>query len=360
MTTDERLNLWQYTELTRLGKNSYLVRNNLSGRLMVKCVCSGESFSVYERLSKIKNPYLMKIFDAVVEDGKCVSLCKFIDGVTLEKAVNERGVYSEAEVRNITAQLCDGLIKLHSMGIIHRDINPSNVMLDRNGIVKIIDYDIVRTVKNDKSSDTQILGTPGYAAPEQFGFTQTDARADIYSCGVLMNFLLTGEIPKDRLYAGNLTNVILKCTEMDAENRFRSMYEFQQIVLGNKVIYNPDKKTPKTYIDYRKLPGFRSGRIFPKVLTVALMVFYFIMLSAYVNYTVQLFDRIPYPRRHTVTGISLFVLASLIPYCLIGDIGRISRRISPKNPLRARFWMRVIGAVSLAAGVILFLNFPMI
>lgn len=363
MTCDERLDLWQYTELQPLSKKATLVRNNNDGRLMVKCVANAESFSVFEALCGIQNPNLMRVFDTVVSDGQCISLCEYVEGVTLEKAVEMRKIYSEYDAKNIIAQLCDGLTVLHGKGIIHRDINPSNVMLDNRGIVRIIDYDIMRTVKNGQNTDTQVLGTPGYAAPEQFGFTQTDERADIYSCGVLMNYLLTGFIPNEKLYFGNLTPVINKCIEMDADNRFSSAYELKKALLGKQADLSGNKKKGKkgkVYINYSKLPGFRSGKISAKFFTVLLMTVYFVTLVAYVNYTAHWWQDLHYPVRHYLTGLLFFVLISALPYICLGDVGRLSRKINPNNPSNGKKLLKLIGWLSLIAGFALFIYIPQI
>lgn len=359
MTTDERLNLWQYTELQPLSKKAALVRNNINGQLMVKCVTNEAGFPVFDKLRGIQRPNLMRVYDTVISDGKCISLCEYIEGITLEKAVESKKIYSEDDAKNIIAQLCDGLTALHGNSIIHRDINPSNVMLDKNGIVKIIDYDIMRTVKNGRNTDTQVLGTPGYAAPEQFGFTQTDGRADIYSCGVLMNFLMTGFIPNEKLYLGNLTPIIKKCTEMDADNRFSSAYELKKALLGKRADIKGNKKE-KVYINYSKLPGFRSRKTSAKFFTVLLMIIYFVTLVAYINYTFHWFGNLYYPLRHYMTGLDLFILLSALPYFCLGDVGRLSRKINRNNPAKGKKLLKLIGWLSLIAGLMLLFYIPKI
>lgn len=81
-------------------------------------------------------------------------------------------------------QLCKGLKNLHQRDIIHRDINLNNIMLTNDGVVKLVDFDTVRIFKYDQNFDTTYLGTKGFAPPEQYGFSQTDARTDIYALGM--------------------------------------------------------------------------------------------------------------------------------------------------------------------------------
>ena len=106
------------------------------------------------------------------------------------------------EARRITKELCQGLWVLHSMGAVHRDIKPENVIL-RGSEAVLIDFDASRLYKDESDGDTRILGTTGYAAPEQYGITQSDQRADIYSLGVLLNIMITGEHPSKKLASGS-------------------------------------------------------------------------------------------------------------------------------------------------------------
>ena len=107
--------------------------------------------------------------------------------------------------------LIAGLGALHRCSLVHRDINANNILITTDGNVKIIDYGIVRLFDKSKSTDTVILGTPGYAAPEQFGFTQSDSRTDIYALGVLMNVMMTGRLPSEDTARGGISRIIEKC-----------------------------------------------------------------------------------------------------------------------------------------------------
>ena len=126
------------------------------------------------------------------------------------------------EARGITMQLCNALWVLHSLGAVHRDIKPENVII-RGSQAVLIDFDASRIFKGGISHDTQILGTTGYAAPEQYGITQTDQRADIYSLGVLLNIMLTGKHPSRELASGRLGRIVQKCTMVNPEKRYKNV-----------------------------------------------------------------------------------------------------------------------------------------
>ena len=108
------------------------------------------------------------------------------------------------------------------MGAVHRDIKPENVII-RGSEAILIDFDASRIFKSGINQDTQILGTTGYAAPEQYGITQTDERADIYSLGVLLNIMLTGKHPSKELAIGRLGHIVQKCTMVNPKKRYKSV-----------------------------------------------------------------------------------------------------------------------------------------
>ena len=116
--------------------------------------------------------------------------------------------------------MCDGLKELHEHNIIHRDIKPSNLIL-QSGKIRLIDFDAARIFKEGKAEDTKLLGTKGYAPPEQYGSGQTDQRSDIYSLGVTMKNLLGSNCK------GHLKKILDKCTAYDPKNRFQNVDELK-------------------------------------------------------------------------------------------------------------------------------------
>lgn len=126
-------------------------KNIYTGQLLLRRIYPPDSLVILRRLSRIHSPNLMAIYDAEIIGNVCVALCEFISGITLEESVRQRGLYNEYAAAKIAAAICAGLSALHSAGIIHRDINPSNVMLDQSGCVKIIDYDIARIANPEKT-----------------------------------------------------------------------------------------------------------------------------------------------------------------------------------------------------------------
>lgn len=176
---------------------------------------------VYRKLVGISCPNLPQIMETAERDGMVAVLEEYIQGDSLSYLL-EGALFSPAEARKITMQLCNALWVLHQLGAVHRDIKPENVII-RGSEAILIDFDASRIFKSDTNQDTQILGTTGYAAPEQYGIAQTDERADIYSLGVLLNIMLTGKHPSKELASGRLGRIVQKCTMVNPEKRYKSV-----------------------------------------------------------------------------------------------------------------------------------------
>ena len=131
--------------------------------------------------------------------------------------------------KTIAVQICDALIFLHSMGIVHRDIKPENIIVKDDGTAVLIDFSIARLM-NNHDKDTQALGTPGYAAPEQFGISQSGSTTDIYSLGILLNIMLTGVHPSVDLPKGLLRHIIKKCTNVQISKRYSNAKKLKRAI----------------------------------------------------------------------------------------------------------------------------------
>ena len=185
---------------------------------------------IYRTLKDLDNEHVPKIYRLFERAGKLIVIEEHVDGQTLEEFLIYRSV-DESLAEKILIQLCECLAVLHAKKIIHRDIKPANIMLTEKNFVKLVDFGIARIFKAESTADTELLGTRGYAPPEQFGlfdFGQTDARSDIYALGVTMKILL-GEG-----YDGRLKKFLDKCTALDPAQRFQSADELRAAVLRGK------------------------------------------------------------------------------------------------------------------------------
>lgn len=185
--------------------------------------------SAYKILRGISYKNIPAVYEVQQSGDEVIVLEEFVNGVTVADILSD-GLYDELGVKHIVKSLCDALTVIHSYGIVHRDIKPENVMIvnaDKGG-VKLIDFDAARLFKNGQSKDTKIMGTAGYAAPEQLGLAQSDERTDIFALGVLMNVMLTGEHPSKKLYKGRMTKIIEKCIQLDPQKRYATAAELKK------------------------------------------------------------------------------------------------------------------------------------
>lgn len=196
-----------------------VVRHKKSGTRYVFRRYSG-SGEVYRRLLPVLCPHLPQIMEAAEQDGQTAVLEEYVQGDTLAELLMGARL-TEREARQVTMQLCQALHVLHSMGAVHRDVKPENVIL-RGSDAVLIDFDAARIYKVASESDTQVLGTTGFAAPEQYGIFQSDERADIFSLGVLLNIMLTGKHPSREMTAGKMGRIVRKCTMTAPEQRYQS------------------------------------------------------------------------------------------------------------------------------------------
>ena len=187
----------------RDGKSAVVFRHKSLGTQIVKHSFEGDA-SVYGILMGISHPNLPKIYSVETDGTRSEVIEEYINGTSVADLLR-CGLYTESGVRSVVKSICSALDTLHCANIIHRDIKPENIMVDSLGNIKLIDFDA------------------GFAAPEQYGFNQTDCRSDIFALGILMNVMLTGEHPSKKLYKGKLSKVIETCTNIDPNKRYSNV-----------------------------------------------------------------------------------------------------------------------------------------
>lgn len=208
-----------------------LLRDRTTGERMIYREFNG-SPEAYRKLRTIHSQHLPRVYAVAVREGTVCTLEEYISGDSLA-AILQSGTLPLETVRQIALQLCAALKELHGAGVVHRDIKPENILVRGQDAV-LIDFDASRLTKPEHDTDTQIMGTAGYAAPEQYGFSQTDARADIYAMGILLNEMLTGRHPAKSLAEGELRPVIEKCIEVNVDKRYASAEDLTAALMPRK------------------------------------------------------------------------------------------------------------------------------
>lgn len=216
-----------YRELYHIeGKNQRILLNTVTGRQYLEKTLDVYDLRVYEFLRVNKNIHIPAVESCTVRDGKLVVLEDYVNGETLTNALR-RGL-PEPERRRVVLEVCDALQFLHAANppIIHRDVKADNIILTPDGVVKLIDYDAATVFDPTKTADTVLMGTPGAAAPEQYGFARSDARTDIFALGVLIKQIL----PNDAEYIAAAD----VATRMDPNARWQSVEEMKNALTHQK------------------------------------------------------------------------------------------------------------------------------
>ncbi|MGN1146624.1 MAG: serine/threonine protein kinase [Acetatifactor sp.] len=219
----------EYEEL-RLIKQSekntvHLVREKAGNQIFIRKILKGQH-NIYLTLQNCQHPYLPKLYEVAMSDDTTTLIEEYVEGQSLGSAE-----LSEKQLLSAVRELCFVLEFLHGKGIIHRDIKPSNIILAKDGHIRLIDFDAARMLKDGLEQDTKLLGTRGYAPPEQYGFAQTDARADIYALGVTLKQLLGDKAQKPRY-----RRIIQKCTNLNPDNRYQSARQVKMALSYGKSI----------------------------------------------------------------------------------------------------------------------------
>lgn len=201
---------YEYVESVNFKSTKIRLVSDKNGRLFVRKNVRVDRL-LAEKLTGISSPYIVKFIEFGEDNDGAYVIEEYVEGVTAA----ERS-FTKKQAVKILIELCDALDALHSAKIVHRDIKPSNIIITKDEHIKLIDFDASRIEKVVKDRDTQILGTEGFAPPEQFGFSQTDSRSDIYSFGVTMNLLL-GE------NSAPFNKIIKKCKALDPDDRYDSI-----------------------------------------------------------------------------------------------------------------------------------------
>ena len=180
-------------------------------------------------LRRLEHPNLMRIVDVITENGHLYMVSELIEGVTLDRVTEAHGALDEQRVRDIGLQLCDVLGYLHSRRqcVIYRDLKPANIMLCRDGSVKLIDFGTARMAGRNTQTDRTAMGTKGYAAPEQYGETERlRETADVYALGKTLTALATGgKTNTRRMRNGVLKDILRRCTMSGKSRRYQSVAE---------------------------------------------------------------------------------------------------------------------------------------
>ena len=158
-------------------------------------VLKDKFFREAESAGTLSHPNIVTIFDAGHEHDLAFMAMEYLEGEDLVKYTKKNNLLPMLKVIDYAADIADALDYAHQKGIVHRDIKPANIMLLKTGIVKITDFGVARIIATSKTQTGVVRGTPYYMSPEQFSGKKVDGRSDIFSLGVMLYQLLTGQLP---------------------------------------------------------------------------------------------------------------------------------------------------------------------
>ena len=198
---------------------------------------------------KISHKNVCRMYDLSKEEGTHYITMEYVPGEDLKSMIRMMGQLSAGKAIVVARQVCEGLVEAHRLGVVHRDLKPQNIMIDREGNSRIMDFGIARSLKaKGITGEGVIIGTPEYMSPEQVEGKEADERSDIYALGVILYEMVTGQVPFagdtplsiavkhkteaprdpreiNSLVPDDLSQVILKCMEKDTGKRYQKAEE---------------------------------------------------------------------------------------------------------------------------------------
>lgn len=207
---------------------------------------------------KIRHKNICQMFDLGEERGAHFITMEFVEGQDLKKLIRQTGQLAIGTTISISEQVCDGLIEAHKSGVVHRDLKPSNIMIDTDGNARIMDFGIARSVEGKGITGAGVMiGTPEYMSPEQVEGKEVDQRSDVYSLGVILYEMVTGQVPfegdtpftigvkhKNEIprnpkelnanLSDNLSALIMRCLEKEKGERYQNAAEVRSELINIK------------------------------------------------------------------------------------------------------------------------------
>ncbi|MBR5444532.1 MAG: protein kinase [Clostridia bacterium] len=278
-------------------------------------------------VSMLSHPNIVNVYDVSVRDNIKYIVMEYVDGITLKNYMRHRQVLNLREIISYTVQILRALDHAHKKGIIHRDIKPQNIMLLKNGAIKVMDFGIAKLPNAETVTMTdKAIGTVYYISPEQVSGGQIDARSDLYALGAMLYEMATGQLPftaetpvsvalmqvndnavpprqiNPQIPAG-LEQIILRAMQKEPETRYQSAEEmlahFHKLKENPHVVFRENARAARRS-DVKKKKKHGSRSMFPIImgvtmafLCVAAVSGYYIIDKIFINSAANAYQETP-------------------------------------------------------------------
>ena len=266
MDFSQSLTLSYYKTIATLNEthNIFLVQHQDTHKIYVKKILNVYNIDIYKELSTHPICGIPKIVDYYENENQLILIEHYISGQSLEDIIASETLDLQTII-HYTLELCDIFEKLHNLNppIVHRDIKPSNIIITEHNHVVLIDFNAAKHFSDSSTSDTILLGTKGYAAPEQYGFGSSSPKTDIYGMGILLKELTSSlpDIPKAFL------NIIEKCVQINPSDRYNTVAELKNAIQNLVDQPKPEKQKSFSYNEILP-PGFRTRTAWKMLLAI--------------------------------------------------------------------------------------------
>lgn len=255
MDLTQRLAISYYRTIATINESHkvFLVQHQETNRIFVKKVLDVYNIDIYENLYNHPIQGTPRIIEYCEEDHQLLLIEEYISGTPLQDKIQDCEL-TDRNVLEYMLDLCDILEKLHTLDppIIHRDIKPSNIIITNYNKAILLDFNAAKQFSSYKKEDTVLLGTQGYAAPEQYGFGSSSPQTDIYSLGIVLKEMLS----VCTNHISDLDKIVNKCTQISPKERYLSVTELKKEL---KTFVNPSLKSRESKSLLRFLPpGYRT------------------------------------------------------------------------------------------------------
>lgn len=281
MDYSQRLSISYYKSIATLSEEHqvFLVQHLQTGKIYVKKEMDFYNKNIYLQLMNTPILGTANIIEIYEENNRLTIIEEYVSGDSLEELVSSDKL-AQDKVFHYVIELCNIVEKIHSFEppIIHRDIKPSNILITKHDHVVLLDFNAAKFFEKQSESDTVLLGTKGYAAPEQYGFGSSTIRTDIYAIGVLLDTLSSVNSENRQKWAA----IISKCMQMNPEDRFQNISELKKALIQTQspALQSIEKKWrfDRTYLP----PGYRTRKPW-KMILATLVYFFIIELSLFLT-----------------------------------------------------------------------------